>query len=198
MHGRVTDPPLPVAWGSAQGSDLSIPGGSMVDATKRRRKTIRLQGFDYSQPGAYFVTIVTQRRLCMFGEVIDGEMCLSRIGEIVAGVWTGLADHYPHVHLDAWVIMPNHLHGILVLDDVDRGSVRHGLSEVVRGFKSFSAKEVNRVRGVVGQALWQRSFFEHVIRDEAGLERIRRYIEENPVRWEEDPENPARRAPRRK
>ena len=183
-HGWVTDPPL--------------PGGCGFDLMERRRKSIRLQGFDYSQSGAYFVTVVARGRLCLFGEVIDGVMRLNRFGGIVADVWEGLPDHYPHVHLDARVIMPNHLHGILVLDDVDRGSVRHGLSEVVRGFKSFSAKRVNSVRGVVGQALWQRGFFEHVVRDEVGLERIRTYIEENPGRWEEDPENPARRAARRR
>ena len=171
--------------------------GEMLDP-KRRRRSIRLQDFDYSSPGAYFVTIVVHGRLCLFGEVADGEMRLNEIGKLVQGIWEGLSSHYPHVQLDAFVIMPNHVHGIVLMDDAERDEVRHGLPEVVRGFKSFSAKEVNRVRGVVGQALWQRGFFDHVIRDEVGLARIRTYIEENPGKWEEDPENPARRASRRR
>ena len=174
-----------------------------------RRRPMRLRHFDYSSPGAYFVTICTKDRLCVLGNVCDGKIVLNKYGEIVAGAWEDLPRHYSHVQLDAWVVMPNHVHGILKLADGDvsrSGCLRRaglkpaptenrsplqGLSEVVRGFKTYSARRINALRGTTGTSFWQRGYFEHVIRSESSLNRIRRYIGENPMRWDEDPENPS-------
>ena len=84
-----------------------------------RRRSIRLPGYDYSQAGAYFVTLCTQNRECLFGEIMDGDMSLNAMGRIVADVWTGLASQYDYIQLDEWVVMPNHLHGIIEI--IDRG-----------------------------------------------------------------------------
>ena len=178
------------------------------DVVARRRKSIRLPGFDYSQPGAYFITVCTRNRASILGDVTEGKLCLSAAGRLAQAVWEELPQHYPHVHLDAWTVMPNHVHGIAILksDSVDHvgadsvGPVgaglkpaptqRHGLPEIVRAFKTFSARRINALQGTAGTALWQRNYFEHVIRDEAALDRIRQYIADNPARWHEDPENP--------
>ncbi len=214
-----------------------------LDHVPARRRALRLPGYDYAQAGAYFVTICTRGRICVLGDVVDGEVRLSELGVMVNSVWSELPRHYAHVRLDAWVVMPNHVHGIVLLkpdDDmagaglkpraglkpaptgvgvlpsrVSDGSrhrgvdgsilkpkaglkpaptgpkIRHGLPEVVRAFKTFSARRVNAVRGGVGTSFWQRNYYEHVIRDEASLDRIRQYIVDNPARWDEDPENPA-------
>ncbi len=83
--------------------------------TGRRRRSIRLKGYDYAQAGAYFVTVCTQERACLFGDVVDGEMLLSDAGRIVQTVWEALPNHYPYADLDAWIIMPNHVHAVIVL-----------------------------------------------------------------------------------
>ena len=247
------------------------------------RRTLRLQGYDYSQAGAYAVTICTHDGAFLFGYVADGAMHLSAAGRVVERVWDGLPEHYPHVGLDVFVVMPDHVHGVIVLADVplpdddgieanrrprggpdastgrrvghrpaptqERGPTsvseavggewsgakvrgrrvghrpthtreqgrpsghraisgeqdeaglrgrraglrpaptksvvapRHGLSEVVRGFKSFSGRRVNELRGTFGIPVWQRGYYEHVVRNEEDLNRIREYIEGNPLRW---------------
>lgn len=184
-----------------------------------QRRSIRLKGYDYSQPGAYFVTMVTRHRECLFGEVVDGNMRLSEAGMIVKRTWLDLPNHYPHLLLDAFSIMPNHLHGICILvDDLGRGGSdipyplqpehkgekvdptssenqtrpypRHGLPEIVRAVKSFSARRINRLRGTPGVSVWQRGYFERVIRNEREINAIRQYIQDNPLKWERDRENP--------
>ena len=175
---------------------------------ERGRRSIRLRGFDYSRDGAYFITVCTRGRVCLLGDVVEGEMRLSEAGLVAQAAWEGLPHHYPHVQLDAWVIMPNHVHGIVILAEADRDPItvgaglkpaptgnpgnaaRHGLPEVVRAFKSFSARRINALLGASGVPFWQRNYYEHVIRDEEALHRIRRYIVGNPARWDEDPENP--------
>ena len=161
----------------------------------RRRRVVRLRGYDYAAPGSYYVSMCTQGRLCLFGDIANGEMCLNEYGRLVEAVWDELPDHYAHVRLDACVIMPNHVHGILVF--VEAGSkpastaiVRHGLPEIVRAFKTFSARRINAARGTAGTPVWQRNYYEHIIRDDADLNRTRQYILDNPARWNEDPENP--------
>jgi putative transposase len=99
------------------------------DPSRHHRRSIRLKGYDYSRPGAYFITIVAQDRACLFGKVVDGVMHLSEVGQIVAESWQWLAAQYDYVTLDAWVVMPNHLHGIIVItdqggDDGGRGGSR--------------------------------------------------------------------------
>jgi REP element-mobilizing transposase RayT len=152
-----------------------------------RRKRMRLEHHDYAMPGAYFVTACTIGRRCLFGEVVDGAMLLNDFGREVEAAWKDLPQHFGRLTLDHFVVMPNHVHGILVLGD---GS--SPLSEVVRSFKTFSAHRVNLRRGSRGASLWQRGFYDHVVRDEADLARIREYIENNPARWALDEENPER------
>ena len=165
----------------------------------------RLRKYDYSQPGAYFVTICTADRQCIFGEIMDGEMQLNKNGIIVAEQWAGLPSHHANVSLDEFVIMPNHIHGIICLSDTSQSSVgagfqpahsspptksNHGLPEITRGFKTYSSLTINRLRGTSGKPVWQRNYYEHVVRTENDLHAIRKYIVENPLKWELDPENP--------
>jgi putative transposase len=198
------------------------------DPKIHHRSSIRLKGYDYSQAGAYFVTIVAWQREMLFGEIADGEMILNRYGKIVLNAWMDLPNHYRHVELGAFVIMPNHVHGIILLNDggweplhngrggspvsgktnLPDGLIagteplpasqtrpyvtvkRHGLPEIVRAFKSFSARRINRLRRTEGIPVWQRNYYEHIIRSESEMDRISRYIETNPLRWVDDDENP--------
>ncbi len=192
------------------------------DPERHGRRSMRLQGYDYSQAGAYFLTICTADRRMLFGDVVNHRMVLNEAGRIVADEWLGSARIRPEIELDAWVVMPNHIHGILTITDVgggcDRGSRPDqrslttgvgvagrgdrrvaptgpgpgSVGAIVAGFKSASAKRINAFRGTPGVSVWQRNYYEHVIRFEAVLNRIRQYIAENPARWAEDPENPAR------
>ena len=172
------------------------------DLTKHRRRLIRLKDFDYSQPGAYFVTVGTRDREILFGDVVDGESRLNDAGSMVQEVWHDLPKHYAEIELDSFVVMPNHVHGIVALHDDRSGraglkpaptKTRPGLPEIVRAFKTFSARSVNGLRGTQGLSVWQRNYYEHVIRVETELARIREYIKNNPLQWELDRENPLRR-----
>lgn len=153
------------------------------DPNKHHRRSIRLPGYDYTSAGAYFVTICTQSRQPLFGDVQAGEMRLSAAGRIVWQCWSDLPDHYAYVSLDAFIAMPDHVHGIVVLNEGDRTLFRHGLPEIVRALKTFSARRINHVRGTSGNSVWQRNYYEHIVRDEQELGRIREYIDDNPVRW---------------
>jgi REP element-mobilizing transposase RayT len=173
----------------------------MIDSNEYARKATRLAGYDYSQAGFYFVTICTHGRKCCLGEVIDWEMALSEWGEVVQEVWGALPKHYWHVYLDEFIIMPNHIHGIIQLIDEKpnpgRGGFlnpplqqRHGLSEIVRGFKTWSVRRINQIRNTPGVKFWQRSFYDRIIRDERDLDIIRTYIHNNALKWEDDRDNP--------
>ena len=151
------------------------------------RRSIRLPGYDYSQSGAYYVTICTAARECLFGEVLNGAMRLNSFGNIARGEWLGLPRRCPGVKVDAFVVMPNHVHGIVWVTN----RTRHALSEIVRRFKTRAARRINERRKMTGTPLWQRDYYEHIVRDEDDLNRIRQYIIDNPVTWEEDAENPA-------
>ena len=170
-----------------------------------RRRNIRLSGYDYAQAGMYFVTVCTQNRACLFGEILDGEIRLNEAGHIVQEVWNGLPMHYANVQLDVFMIMPNHVHGIIAIMDVDNVGAdlhvgtglkpvptkNHGLPEIVRAFKTFSSRSINVLRGTPGLAVWQRNYYEQIIRDEVSLAQIRQYIINNPLQWALDRENPA-------
>jgi putative transposase len=178
-----------------------------ANQNKRHRRSIRLQGFDYSQTGAYFVTICTRERTCIFGEVIDAEMRLNNAGEVVDQCWLAIPKHFPDVDLDAYVVMPNHVHGILVITDGPvgakdfsplhnnktttrrlKGTLSGTIGSIVRGFKIGVTK---RLRDAThNDTVWQRSYYEHIIRHEESLNRIRQYILHNPARWSSDRENP--------
>ncbi len=177
----------------------------VIARPQRQRRSIRLASYDYGGPGSYFVTVCTNQRLCLFGEVVGGEVNLSPYGGIVMNCWHDLVNHYARVELDAFVVMPNHIHGIIVLTDVDRRtgvgagfkpaltaarSRSYGLPEIVRAFKTFSSRRINEARATSGESVWQRNYYERVIRDKAELDRARRYIVGNPANWSRDAENP--------
>ena len=182
---------------------------------KHHRRSIRLKGYDYSQPGIYFVTLCIHRRECLLGEVIEGVMQLSAAGRIVEKEWLRNALVRRNVELDAFVIMPNHLHGLIILTDNPKvvprrnalpenlnsikgytqtnrpkGPVSGSLGAIIGQFKSLSGKRINRIRKSPGVSVWQRDFHDHIIRHEVALENIRQYIVKNPQRWANDPTNP--------
>ena len=151
------------------------------------RRSLRLRRFDYSRPGAYFVTICASSHL--FGRVRAGEVILSRCGEIARACWASIPDHFPHVRTDASVVMPDHVHGILLLGDREPrisaiGRISPGsLGTVVRSFKSAVASRINAL-GVRTGGIWQRNYFDEIISTRDDLDRVRRYIRDNPARWE--------------
>ena len=169
------------------------------------RRSIRLPGYDYTQVGAYFVTICTHNRMPLFGDVVDEEMRSNESGQIAEKVWREIPDHFDKVVIDAFVVMPNHIHGIIVIVD-DHVGARHAsplhrarqpskgtLGTIVGSYKSAVSKQVNEHRGTTGVPVWQRNYYEHVIRNETALHDIRHYIIHNPAKWADDPENPRNR-----
>jgi REP element-mobilizing transposase RayT len=160
------------------------------------RRSIRLPGYDYSQEGAYFVTIVTKDRQYHFGNIVGEEMQLSRIGEIAEECWKGISKHFPNALVDEFVAMPNHIHGIVILNE--HVGVQHveplrhryqkiipgSISTIVRSFKAAVTKSC-RDQGF-DHFRWQRNFYEHIIRDDDDLNRIREYILNNPLQWSLD------------
>ena len=170
---------------------------------KRNRRSLRLRGYDYSQAGAYFVTICIHGQDCLFGQVVEGETRLSEYGGVVSKCWNELSFHYPYVETDEYAVMPNHLHGIIVITASTEPDLRsthnhHALGQIVGYFKYQSTKEINERRRTPGARVWQRNYYEHVIRSEDELNRIRKYIAENPLKWEMDPENPEGQKPKKK
>ena len=151
------------------------------------RQSLRLPGYDYTLPGAYFVTICVHNRYCLFGDVQEGVVRLNNFGLITAACWRDLPNHYSAIYLDTFVIMSNHVHGIIVL----KSKVNNRpISEIVRAFKTFSARRVNADRETSGTPVWQRGYHEHVIRNEQALTKIRESIANNPAKWSLDRENP--------
>lgn len=208
------------------------------DPQKHHRRSTRIQGYDYTRPGGYFVTIVTQGRACLFGEVVGGEVVLNEAGKMVSAAWAALPERFPHVELGIFVVMPNHFHGILLFHDNPVGAtlvvapdlttipdpptlppnegkdvgrdlplgaaMKSGaamkaaptLGRVVGAFKSITTHEY--IGGVhrsgwmpFDQRLWQRNYYEHILRNAEDANRVHRYIHSNPAAWTEDRENPA-------
>lgn len=155
-----------------------------------RRKNPRLFGFDYSEPGMYFVTPCVHQHQNRFGNVIDGAMHPNPAGRMVMDTWHQIPRIFPQVVLDAWVLMPNHFHGILMLDPEPVGR-KSTLGEVMKWFKSVTTKRYgNGVRNdgwpPFDGHLWQRNYYDHVVRNDADLDRVRTYIEHNPAAWNSD------------
>ncbi len=168
------------------------------------RRTLRLKAYDYAQNGGYFVTICACDRASLFGEIVDHEMRLNDYGKIVEEEWLRTAVLRPYAELDAYVIMPNHFHGIVAILQDSVGARRalplpsqvlprqfgkppaHSLSSIIGSFKSAVSRRVNLVRGTPGLPVWQRNYHEHIIRTPRQLERLREYIAANPARWAED------------
>ena len=189
------------------------------DPQKHHRHSIRLKGYDYSQPGGYFVTIVTSNRQCLFGAVEDGDMILNDGGTFARKCWIEIPNHFPHARLDEFIIMPNHIHGIIFIGDINVGvqnleplqkiepqheieslqnieSLRkqnkyqkiipRSIGSIIRGFKIGVTKWFRHNTEVYN--VWQRNYWEHIVRDENELNRIREYIINNPWKWELDDE----------
>lgn len=168
------------------------------------RQSIRLKDYDYSSAGAYFVTIYTHGRECLFGEIIDGGMQVNDAGRMAEKVWLELPGRFPDVVLDAFVVMPNHFHGILFIvgaplaapclelahENKGTASGTPTLGKIMRAFKSISGIEVNRILDRQERPLWQRNYYERIIRNGDELSSIREYIMFNPSKWAEDEENP--------
>ena len=160
-----------------------------------KREPNRLRDYDYSQDGYYFITVCTRDRREFFGNIREAKVDLNRYGEIVNQCWRDLPRHYPNCSLDSFVIMPNHVHGIIVIDNgnvVGNGLKpfpTQGLSEMIRGFKTFSSRKMNEEIKIDNKFQWQKSFYDHIIRNDKSLENLRQYIICNPLKWELDIEN---------
>jgi REP element-mobilizing transposase RayT len=173
-----------------------------------RRPSLRLKNYDYSQPGAYFITICTQDRICLFADGVSGqsqgiaptnkpELLLNDAGHMVEETWRQIPTFYSCVDIDAVTVMPNHVHGILIITD-RQPPPRISLPQIVQRFKSLTTRRyIDGVRKRRWQPfsnrLWQRSYYDHIIRDEAEMNDIRDYILNNPIQWSADHENPANR-----
>lgn len=182
---------------------------------KYRVKSIRLEGYDYAQDGWYFVTICTKDKECLFGDIINEKMVLNDLGKMAEKYWQEIPVHFPFVNLDEFIIMPNHVHGIIAIDHGDdfitegdlstrrdvavqrlyRGdnpqmskiSPKSGsLSTIIRSYKSIVTRESKKI---MNNFAWQSRFYDHIIRNEKSLNKIRQYIIDNPVKWEMDRNN---------
>jgi putative transposase len=182
------------------------------DPNKHQRRSIRLKNYDYSASGAYFVTICVQNRDRLFGNVFDNEMILNDAGQMIVTEWQTLPPRFPAIELDEFVVMPNHFHAILVINPVGAGlvpapdvpaptenratpRVAPTLGDMVGAFKSITTHSY--IQGVkqhgwppFDRRLWQRNYWEHIIRNETSLHRIRQYIQDNPARWLDDQLHP--------
>ncbi len=179
----------------------------------RKRRTLRLTGYDYSQTGAYFVTVCTHERCCLFGDIVDEEMQLNDAGAMIEMLWSEIPEHYPGVEIDVYQVMPNHLHAIVLLvgtgiepgTEEERTTPRPSvpssgllsLANVVQYFKTLTtSRYIHGVRESGWRpfpgTMWQRSYYEHVIRNDEDMHRIRAYITGNPASWAMDNENPQR------
>jgi len=163
------------------------------------RRSLRFDRWDYREVGVYFVTVTTQARVPLFGSVVEGTVRLSRFGEIAREEWLRAAASRSGADLDLFVVMPNHFHGLVTLlpdqhlPDLPRAIPRlasRSLGAFVGGFKSATSRRINDVRRTPGKQVWQRNYFDRIVRNEDELDAIRAYIYENPARWAQDPENP--------
>ena len=160
------------------------------------RRSIRLKGYDYSQAGMYFVTICVQKHICLFGDIIGKQMILNETGKIVENLWFEIPQHFPDAILHEFIAMPNHIHSIIELThnnatvgaknfsplqslrSVPCGTAR-SIGSIIRGFKIGVTKQL-------GYSIWQRNYWEHIIRDEQSYQNIANYIMDNPANWEKD------------
>lgn len=171
---------------------------------KYHRRSIRLPGYDYTSENGYFITVVTQDRIHLFGEIFNGEMQFNDLGNIIFMEWFRTSKIRQNVELfeDEFVVMPNHIHGIIWLSDLGRGSlqrtpttverygkpVSNSIPTIVRLFKSTTTKQINIIRQTPGQPVWQRNYYEHIINSERDYNNIANYIYDNPQNWEQKDE----------
>jgi REP element-mobilizing transposase RayT len=174
----------------------------MTASPGHKRRSIRLKDFDYAGGALYFVTICADRRRCIFGRIDDGEARLNALGRVVEDEWIKSLEMRRHIDLDAYVVMPNHFHAVVALFDqgarsaplrdkrLRSGMQAESLASVIAGFKASVTRRASAVLPRLRLPIWQRNYYEHVVRDEPDLERIRHYIAANPARWEEDSYHP--------
>ncbi|MBI5352228.1 MAG: hypothetical protein HZB50_06280 [Chloroflexi bacterium] len=184
------------------------------DPKIHHRKSIRLQGYDYSHAGAYFVTIVTYQRDCLFGKIENEIMMLNDFGKIADECWRSIPEHFPFVELGTHIIMPNHAHGVIVIRADGSASIggaaqhvgatqwvapttiierpagpkRGSLGAIIGSYKMAVTRRIQREHNAT--SIWQRNYHEHIIRNEREMDNIWRYIESNPAHWGDDEENP--------
>ena len=164
----------------------------------KHRKPNRLKNYDYSSGGYYFVTTCVYKRENSFGYIENGKMILNQYGKIIEKCYMDLINHYQNCSLDKFVIMPNHIHGIIVVQNINQPvgnglkpfPTKYSLSEIIRGFKTFSSRRIHELG--LDSFKWQKSFYDHIIRDEYSLFKIRKYIKDNPINWDVDRNNQAK------
>jgi len=166
---------------------------------KQHRKSIRLPGYDYSTPGAYFITICTDFLRILFGNVTNTHMQLNALGTNAHNCWDEMPNHYPEVKLEVFQIMPNHMHGILIIGEPDIAEEkprqvfkRHALGTILGSYKSAVTNQIHSLSGNEHTVVWEANYYEHIIRDDESLQRIREYIINNPLKWHLDRYNPER------
>lgn len=174
------------------------------NAKEHKRKSIRLKGYDYSQTGAYFVTVCAHNHELLFGHIAEERMILNDAGKFANKCWLEIPEHFPHVTLDKFIVMPNHIHGIIIIDTMNDVGVQNveplrkqnkyqqiipkSIGSIIRGFKIGVTKWFRSNTNIYN--VWQRNYYEHIIRNEDGLNRIREYIINNTIQWQFDRENP--------
>ena len=190
----------------------------MPNTSPHHRRSIRLRDYDYTQNGAYFVTLCTHERVCLFGKVVGDAVAVNAWGAIVQAEWARTAVLRPQVELDAFVVMPNHVHGIIVIFGDEKvvdgrrgmmhsaanakksvgatrrvaptrpnGPPSNSLGAIIGQFKSVVTKRIRQLADENDAVqVWQRNYYEHIIRSEASLDDFRAYIANNPARWRED------------
>jgi REP-associated tyrosine transposase len=182
-----------------------------IDGSQKPRRSIRLPGFDYSRPGNYFITICADERRCIFGRIKENGIVLTNIGETVKKCWIEIPQHFLSVGIESFVVMPNHLHSILTINakpsDVSPQPRLTGTAEcfgkpvgrsvptIIRSFKAAVTKRVRESGLLAGDAVWQRGYFERVLRNGREFVSATNYITKNPSRWAFDEENPERKSP---
>jgi len=189
----------------------------MSERKRGQRRSIRWAGRDYAQAGWYFVTICTADRQNPLGRIEGAEMRLSQMGQVAEGCWQAIPDHFAGVALDAFIVMPNHVHGIIVISDEGarhaspvpgdaegaaerdeaaraKGAPARSLGAIVGSYKAAVCRRIHEIGAVAGRSVWHRNYYEHVIRNARQLQRIRQYIAANPANWAVDRENPEARS----
>ncbi len=167
---------------------------------KYRIPSTRMRTWDYSSSGWYYVTICTKNRICYFGEIKNRKMKLSIVGKQAKNYWIEITDHFKNVTLDEYNVLPNHVHGIIIITNIRRDVINHvstnkkkspmgskSLGEMIRWFKGRTTFEA---RKNFPNFSWQSRFYDHIIRDQQSLNKIRWYIRNNHLKWDEDEENP--------
>jgi putative transposase len=185
-----------------------------INSNIHYRKSIRLKEYDYSYPGEYFVTICTKGKECMYGSIANGKMDLNEKGRIVDRCWKGIPEHFPYVDLDEYAIMPNHFHGIIIINENNccssRGEVtsplhkptlgnivdassplrKRTLGNIVAYFKYQSTKMINELQSTAGVKVWQRNYYDRIVRNEKELQNMQDYIVNNVISWAFEKEHP--------